>query len=86
VLELQATARVKDHPDAHRDVRVLPSLSNTQSSSPSAFEYAPLKRCRSYTGARRRFAMFRKPFELWHTRGLFSSPSCTRRDKRRNND
>jgi hypothetical protein len=35
VLELQATAHVKGDQDAHRDVRVLPSLSNTHSSSSS---------------------------------------------------
>jgi hypothetical protein len=44
ILKLQATADVKDDPDLHRDVRVMPPLLNTQLPSPSAFEYASLER------------------------------------------
>jgi hypothetical protein len=57
--------------DAHHDVRVLLSLSNSQSSSPSAYEYASLKRGRAYTSAGRRFTVSKKSFEFRHARNVY---------------
>jgi|AntAceMinimDraft_5_1070358.scaffolds.fasta_scaffold66887_1 hypothetical protein len=76
VLELQASAHVKDDPDVHRGVRVLLSLSNTQPPSSSAFEYAPSKRGRSYNSAWCRFVVPKKPSKFWHSR-----KRCTNRHK-----
>jgi hypothetical protein len=41
-VELQATANVKDDPNAHRDVRVLPFFSNIQLPSQAPSSVRPL--------------------------------------------